>query len=185
MVTSLWGRDYCCEVSSECVTAWTDRAIRFVTPTFRSSWATCAFTVRSMIPSSLAISRFEQPATSRRNTSRSRSLILVSLRGSNSARRHGCAFNESSQDSSRYPDRAGMHLANRLLELIRRGFFRHVSFCAGRDGAQDIVVPHSRTRHDDAYFRSRRLERRHPGIERGTTIRGHQHKLLFGTMEYG
>jgi hypothetical protein len=38
-------------VTSECVIACTDNAIRFCTPTLRISFATCAFTVRSSIPS--------------------------------------------------------------------------------------------------------------------------------------
>ena len=40
-----------------------------------------ALTVRSIMPSSIAISRFEQPETSSLRTSRSRSLIFVSLLG--------------------------------------------------------------------------------------------------------
>ena len=38
-------------VTSECVIAWTDNAMRFCTPTLRISLATWAFTVRSSIPS--------------------------------------------------------------------------------------------------------------------------------------
>ncbi len=38
-------------VTSECVIACTDNAMRFCTPTLRINFATCAFTVRSSIPS--------------------------------------------------------------------------------------------------------------------------------------
>src|SRR5437879_6631636 len=65
------------EVTSECVIAWTDSAIRFCTPTLRISFATCAFTVRSSIPREAPISLFERPATSISKTSFSRSVKVT------------------------------------------------------------------------------------------------------------
>ena len=43
-------------VTSECVMAWTDSAIRFWTPTLRISLATWALTVRSSMPNADPIS---------------------------------------------------------------------------------------------------------------------------------
>src|SRR3954465_10722458 len=65
------------EVTSECVMACTDSAIRFCTPTLRISLATCAFTVRSSMPSADPISLLERPATSISRTSFSRSVKVT------------------------------------------------------------------------------------------------------------
>ena len=57
--------------------ACTDKAIRFCTPTLRINFATCAFTVRSSIPSEAPISLLDRPATSISSTSFSRSVNVT------------------------------------------------------------------------------------------------------------
>src|ERR1700758_2560885 len=69
--------NYYFAVTSECVIACTDNAIRFCTPTFRMSLATWAFTVRSSMPSAAPISLLERPATSISRTSFSRSVNVT------------------------------------------------------------------------------------------------------------
>src|SRR5208283_5675385 len=64
-------------VTSECVMAWTESAMRFCTPTLRISFATCAFTVRSSMPRAEPISLLERPATSISSTSFSRSVKVM------------------------------------------------------------------------------------------------------------
>src|SRR5690242_1742436 len=70
-------RRYLLEVTSECVMACTDKAMRFCTPTFRINLATCAFTVRSSMPRAEPISLFDRPATSISKTSFSRSVKVT------------------------------------------------------------------------------------------------------------
>src|SRR5437773_9406504 len=53
-----------CGETSECVMACTVSATRFSTPTLRISLATCALTVRSLMPSGAPISLFDRPSTS-------------------------------------------------------------------------------------------------------------------------
>lgn len=60
------------DATSECATACMDSMTRFDTPTFLRSLATCAFTVRSVIPRGVAISLLVHPATSILSTSCSR-----------------------------------------------------------------------------------------------------------------
>src|SRR5208282_5488616 len=64
-------------VTSECVMAWTESAMRFCTPTLRISLVTCAFTVRSFMPRAEPISLLERPATSISRTSFSRSVKVI------------------------------------------------------------------------------------------------------------
>ncbi|SRR5260370_38119630 len=73
----MYFQSYFEEVTSECVIAWTDNAMRFCTPTLRISFATCAFTVRSSIPSTAPISLFDLPTTSSSRTSFSRSVNVT------------------------------------------------------------------------------------------------------------
>ena len=63
-------------LTSECVRAWTESAMRFCTPTFRISFATWAFTVRSLMPRGNPISLLERPKTNNlRSLGRSRSFV--------------------------------------------------------------------------------------------------------------
>src|ERR1700686_5904126 len=74
-LNSCW--HYLEEVTSECVIACTESAMRFCTPTLRMSLATWAFTVRSSIPSTEPISLLERPTTRSSSTSFSRSVNVT------------------------------------------------------------------------------------------------------------
>ncbi len=176
---------YCCEDRRECVTAWTDKAIRLVTPTLRSSWATCALTVRSMIPSSEAISRLGNRADQQTQYLPLPIADFGFTARLNPTRRDGRAFNEPGQYASRDPHRSCVHFANRLLELIGGCLFRHVSLGSSRHGTKDVVIPISGSGDNNADFRPRRLQRRHPGVEGWTAIGGHQHQLVVGCLQNG
>ena len=86
-------------------------------------------------------------------TSRSRSLILSSLAVATLRRRDGRAFDELGQYSSRYPHGAGMNFADGFLEFLCRRFLGKLTFCAGRYGAQDVVITIAGAGHDDADLR--------------------------------
>jgi len=63
-----------CGETNECVMACTVSATRFSTPTLRISLATCALTVRSLMPNGTPISLLDRPSTSIFKTCVSRSV---------------------------------------------------------------------------------------------------------------
>jgi hypothetical protein len=124
-------------ITSECVRAWTESAMRFCTPTFRSSLATWAFTVRSPIPRGDPISLLERPATSNSRTS----FLAVgkgsAVDGKNMSRSGICAFNEHGKHMTGCPYRTLAHDSDSSHKFGRRGSLIDVALGSGDDSLEN------------------------------------------------